>query len=358
MRGMGLFDDRLTADQSLIRNEASLDFEFVPKEMPYRENQHHYIAECIKPLLSGRTGRNLFISGSPGIGKTAAVKSVLRELEEETDEIIPIYINCWQKNTTYKVVLAICEELNYRFTQNKKTEELFKVAKGILNKQGAVFCFDEVDKLEDLDFLYTVLEEVYKKTVILITNYREWLITLDSRIKSRLNPDQIHFEAYSLEETKGILRQRIKYAFLPGAWDEDALSLVAQKAFGLKDIRQGIYLLRESGLAAEAESSKAVKAEHAKKAIAKIDKFEAKDPEDLEEDTRLVLDIIKANSGKKIGDLYEAYKKAGGDKTYKTFQRKIEKLEQGKFITTKKTTGGPEGNTTFVSAEKTLDEFR
>ena len=39
-----------------------------------------------------------------------------------------------------------------------------------------VFVFDEVDKLEDLDFLYTILEEIYKKTVLLITNYKEWII--------------------------------------------------------------------------------------------------------------------------------------------------------------------------------------
>ncbi len=354
---MGLFDDMLNSEESLIKNDEALDFEFVPKIMPYRENQHKYIAECIKPLFQGRSGRNLFISGSPGIGKTAAVKNVFRDLEEQTDDIVPVYINCWQKNTTYKVILAICETLNYKFTQNKKTEELFKVVKNIINKQSAVFAFDEVDKLEDLDFLYSILEEIYKKTVILITNYKEWIINLDPRIKSRINLDTIHFNAYNEAETIGILKKRIQSAFVAGVWEEEAIRLISKKTYETKDIRQGIYLLRESGLIAESESSKKIKVEHAKNAVGKINEFRIKDPDDLEEDTRIVLEIVKKNSGKKIGELFEVYKKEGGKKTYKTFQRKIDKLEQNKFIDTNKTAGGAEGNTTIISYNKTLDEF-
>jgi len=354
---MGLFDDMLKSGESLIINEDALDFEFVPKIMPFRESQHKYIAECVKPLFQARQGRSLFISGTPGIGKTAAVKSVFRELEDQGEDVIPIYINCWQKNTTYKVILAICSELNYRFTHNKKTEELFRVVKDILNKKAAVFAFDEVDKLEDLDFLYSILEEIYKKTVILITNYKEWIINLDPRIKSRLTPDMLHFNTYNETETAGILKERIKYAFAPEVWEGDALAEISKKTFALKDIRQGIYLLRESGLAAESEASKKIQKTHAEKAIGKIDRFKVKDPEDLEDETRKVLEIVRKNSGNKIGKLFNTYKKEGGKKTYKTFQRKIEKLEKSKFIETVKTSGGAEGNTTIVNFHKTLNDF-
>lgn len=354
---MGLFDDTLKAGESLIKNEEALDFEFVPKLMPYRENQHRQIAECIKPLLAGRNGSNLFVSGSPGIGKTAAVKSVFRELEEETDEILAIYINCWQKNTTYKVILGICEELEYRFTQNKKTEELFKVVKAMLNKQPVVFAFDEVDKLEDTDFLYSILEDIYKKSIIMVTNYREWLITLDPRIKSRLNPELLHFNNYNEKETQGIIDERIKYAFVPGVWEQAAVRRISSKTYELKDIRQGIFMLREADIAAEKESSKKILERHAEEAISKICEFDAKDPEELEEDTRLALETVKSNSGKKIGELFEIYRKKGGSKTYKTFQRKIEKLEKAKFIETSKTAGGALGNTTIVTYNKKLSEF-
>ena len=47
--------------------------------------------------------------------------------------------------------------------------------------------------------------------------------------------------------------------------------------------------------------------------------------------------------------------------TYKTFQRKIEKLSKSKFITTEKISGGKEGKTTIIhtdKVEKKLSDFQ
>jgi archaeal cell division control protein 6 len=225
---MGVFDDVLRSDQTLIKNDAALDYEFLPKLLPYRENEQRYLATCIKPLFQERSGRNLFIHGAPGIGKTAATRHVLRDLEEKTDDIETIYVNCWQKNTTYKVLLEICDLLGYKFTQNKKTTELYKVITSIVNKKSAVFVFDEIDKAEDLDFLYFVLEEVHRKCIFLITNYKSWLVELDERIKSRLIPEITEFKQYNVDETKGILKERIEYAFYPGVFEVDSFELLAK----------------------------------------------------------------------------------------------------------------------------------
>ena len=43
---MGLFDDALKADQTLIKNEAALDYEFLPKIIKYRENEQQYLVVC------------------------------------------------------------------------------------------------------------------------------------------------------------------------------------------------------------------------------------------------------------------------------------------------------------------------
>lgn len=355
---MGLFKDMLRDDETLVSNEHALDYDFVPKMLPYREAKQQYVAKCIAPLLSGRDGKNLFVYGSPGIGKTAAIKWVLRELDEEEGlgiehsdeegELHTVYINCWQKNTTYKVITEICEQIGYRFTQNKKTDELFKVVKNIINKGSAVFVFDEVDKLEDYDFLYSLTEEIFKKSIVLITNYKEWAIHLDERIKSRLTPDTLEFEKYKPVEIEGILKERIKYAFYEGTWENDAFDEVVNKTCELEDVRQGIYLLRETGRCAEDKSSRKIKLTHAVEAIKKLDEFSVKDASDLEEDSRLILEVVKSNSGQKIGQLYKSYREKGGDKTTKTFQRKIEKLAKAKFLSTEKTGGGSQGNTTLV----------
>jgi len=95
-----------------------------------------------------------------------------------------------------------------------------------------------------MDFLYTFLEEIYKKCVIMITNHKEWLEELDERIKSRLTPEVICFNCYTKEETRGILKQRSEYAFFPNVWETGAFEVVVEKTAELKDMRSGLYLLR------------------------------------------------------------------------------------------------------------------
>lgn len=354
-----LFKDILESGESLFKNDVSLDYSFQPKIVPYRENEQRFIASCIKPLFLERTGKNVFIFGRPGVGKTVACRHVINELEEEAENIIPIYINCWQRNTTYKIILEICDLMDFKFVQNKKTEELFRWVKQNLNKKSVVFIFDEVDKLEDLDVLYMILEEIYRKTIILITNYREWIVDLDDRIKSRLIPEFIEFKPYDFEQTKGILKQRAEYAFYPNVLSDAAFDLIAKKTYDLQDIRTGLHLMKESASIAENKSSRKILAEHAAQALSKIDEFTIKNPNELATDEQLILDLVKNNSGKKIGDIFKIYQENGGNLVYRSFQRKIDGLQKNRFITVEKTQGGKDGNTTILkhNSEKKLTEF-
>lgn len=351
---MGLFEDVLKSTQSLIKNEAALDYEFLPKQIPYRESEQHYFATCIKPLFAQRSARNLLIYGPPGIGKTAAVRHVLRELEDETEDIFPIYINCWQHNTSYKVCVEICDQLNYHFTQNKKTTELYKIVTQLINKKAAVLVFDEIDKAEEFDFLYVLIEEVYRKAIFLLTNYKSWLINLDERIRSRLLAELQEFKPYNSKEIEGILRERVEYAFPNGVWEESAFLEVAKKTASIKDVRSGLFLLKESGLIAEEKSKKKIELEDVKKAIEKLDEFYIKDSGELDDEVQFILGIVKNNSGKKIGDMFKTYEEQGGKASYKTFQRKIAKLQEGKFIKVTKQTGAG-GNTTII--EKKITDY-
>ncbi len=351
---MSLFDDVLGSGESLFRNEDALEYEFLPKLLPYRENEQRELARLIAPLLEGRNGRNALVHGAPGIGKTAAARFVLRELEEEHDEVYVCYVNCWQANTTYKVLLELCDALGFKFTQNKNSSELLKVVASIINKKAAVLVFDEIDKAEEQDFLYSLLEELFKKSIILITNYKSWLLELDERIKSRLTPELIEFRQYNAQETKGILEQRRDVAFVPGVWQPDAFKLVVEKAAGAKDIRTGLYVMRQAALKAEAKASKHVLVEHVQEALGSMDEFTIKSSADLNEEERFIYDVVKQHDGKKIGELYNLYKKEGGQVSYKTFQRKLAALDEGKFITLTRQTGEG-GNTTIVNRK--LTEF-
>ena len=134
----GLFNTILKDNESLFMNELALDYGFIPKVIPFRENQQQYIASCIKPLFNSHSGKNLLITGSPGIGKTLAARYVLKQLEDETGEIIPLYINCWKKNTNYKALVEICNLLNIKFILSLTTDQLAKKVSQALSKKPVI----------------------------------------------------------------------------------------------------------------------------------------------------------------------------------------------------------------------------
>jgi hypothetical protein len=96
-----------------------------------------------------------------------------------------------------------------------------------------------------------------------------------------------------------------------------------------------------------------------RKAIARMDEFSIKPKDELDEDTSFILEIVKKNSGKKIGDIFKLYEESGGSSVYKTFQRKVRKLADGKFLSIQLIKGGSEGSTSIITfnATKKLTEF-
>ena len=127
--------DFLESSESIFLNDAALDYNFIPGILLHREGQQAYIGNSIKLLEQGRNGRNLFIFGAPGIGKTLATKYVLKQVENNSDEIMPIYVNCWKHDTSYKILLEICNLIDYKFIQYKATDQLMKDVKLLLNKK-------------------------------------------------------------------------------------------------------------------------------------------------------------------------------------------------------------------------------
>jgi len=346
---MTLFKDMLTADECIFKNINVLDFDYQPKLIRYRENQQQEIARCIKHLFKNQKGENVLVYGSSGIGKTLACKHIMQELEEETDQIIPIYINCWQHNTTYKIALNICEQLKYPFTNNKKGVELFKEISERLNKFSAVFIFDEIDKAEDLDFLYTITEHILRYSVILITNNKGKLLSsIDKRIRSRLFLECVEFKKYNLEETKGILKERVDYAFSKDCFPNDTFLFAVDQTYSRGDIRSGLLILLKSGKYADDLSSKEVTIEHVKKILNKVDNYAIKGSSDLDDATRNILDLVKKKHGETITKLFESYKASNGELGYRSFYRRIKALELNKYIAVTKVFGGKKGNTSKV----------
>ncbi len=357
---MGVFEEVLGGGETLFSNAGALDPDFIPKLLPYRENQQRYVALCIKPLFTGQNGRNLIVKGESGIGKTACIKRVLMDLEEETDKIKPVYVNCWNKNTTYKIMTEVAHVLGYKFTHNMSTDELNRKLEALFSKwEGLVFVFDEIDKAEDDDFLYFLLENASKKNIILVTSDMGWSAELDPRVVSRLVPDSVTFEQYSPAEIAGILKERVKYSFYQNVWGDGAFERIVSHAARFKDVRVGLVLLKTAGLEAENDSSRKILLKHAEAAVSRTDAVKVKSSFDLTDEETELLELCKDSSGALFSDLYNIYQLKGGSKSDRTFRRKLKRLA-GRGLIDLRPVADMRGQGTqivYKGMAKTLDDF-
>ena len=350
---MDFFDNDILKDnESLFLNDLALSQDFVPKIIKHRENEQAYIADCIKLILNNREGKNLLIFGDPGIGKTLALKGIFKELEEKELGIYCILINCWKRNTPYKVALEICDNIGYKFIHNKTTEELLREVAKIINKKAAVFVLDEADKIEENNIIYNLLEDIYRKCIFFISNDKEWIASLDTRLRSRLMLDSLEFRKYTHDEIDDILRQRVEYAFVKNVWDRISLNKVIDKVAAVGDIRMGLFLLKEAANIAEQKSSKRIKEEHIDLALTRLDDYKRGK---LDNEQINLYDVIKSNEGRTIKEIYEEYNKVN-NMSYRNFHRKIEELNQKSIIKMEDHTS-EKGGKTFLLKTKKLDEF-
>lgn len=116
--------------------------------------------------------------------------------------------------------------------------------------------------------------------------------------------------------------------------------------------------MKQAAETAEEVSSPIITAAHITSVLAKGVEEHLKETTDLDEDCRFILEVVKSNSGMKIGDLFKRYESVGGKQSYKTFSRKMQTLAYGGFVSLKKI-GGAGGNSTIVSHQqiKKLSEF-
>lgn len=345
----------LSSNESLFVDHIPLDFDYIPKIIKCREKEQRQFAYAIKPLLLDRNGKNVFVHGPPGVGKTVACKWVLKDLEEETEGTVNFYINCWKHNTSYKILTEMCNQLGIKFVNNLKSNELLDRIKRVVNKKAGVFVFDEFDKCDDTDILYMLIEEIYRKSIFLISNFPEVMNDIDPRLTSRLNLSMLGFAKYNEEEIRQILEERRKFAFVAGCWKDDAFEKVAEECADQGDVRFGLTLMREAGTIVEERSGNKIELEDVYDALDRL-KFTINKEEDLDTELKKVLKIIKENDGEKIGELFKKYEKEGGEFGYKTFKRKVNELKKGKFIATERKSGDG-GNTTIVKMNKKLTDF-
>lgn len=252
----------------ILKDDLPLREAFIPERMLHRDGELKAVISCLKPLLNKRNMRDMFITGPTGTGKTTLIQYSFELLMEETTNVVAVYVNCWKKPTINAIMNKIYLSVNRNkalFAHKKTTSDLIKDVDEELKRQDKklVIALDEVDRIEDMDFLYTLSRSDYG--LVLLSNDPYALKNLDQRIRSSLSLENIEFRAYSVEEMFDILKDRVEYAFYPRSIDDSMIKLVSLNSNG--DARVGLETLRKAALVAEDDNKEKVEREHIIKAL-------------------------------------------------------------------------------------------
>jgi len=234
-----------------------------------REVELRAIATCLAEVFKGGVGRNVFVYGRPGTGKTFCVKYVLDRVRAFVEAkglgVLVVYVNVGKTRSPYFTLLEIVRAVGvdtpssgWQFSRLKEEFERVRADKPI------VIAIDEFESLifKQREPLVYYLNRQPKVTLILISNKFEDISGLPSRAKSTLQPLTIKFDGYSVDVAKKILVERIEKAFQSSAVEEKHIDWLAEAASEVKDIRICFNILLTAGLLAECEGKATLEREH------------------------------------------------------------------------------------------------
>jgi len=341
--------ERAVKSTHVFTNRDVLRHDYLPENLPHREEQIYCFGEIVAPVLKYDRCSNVFIYGKTGTGKTAVVTFVLSKLLEKARNLgVPFricYINCRLAGTEYRVLASLCNVLNVKvpFT-GLAVGEIFDRFKTALDVAPSllVIVLDEIDELvkERGDALLYELTRVNeslvrsKLSLVGISNDLMFKELLDPRVLSSLSEEEIVFRPYNANELHDILLQRCNLAFLGGALSEGALSLCSALAAAEHgDARRALDMLRVAGELAEREATATVTDEHIRNAEKRIEHDRTIDAlRNLTPHSKIVLASVyllnKANINSAVtGDIYEIYQELCEFSGYTTLtQRRVSGL--------------------------------
>lgn len=253
---MGIFSN--LEQDTVFKSEEVLQADFVPQSLLHREGQINEIANCVKPALSGRKPYNVFVSGPPGVGKTAVVRFIFRELEGY-ERVEAVYVNCWEYNTRHAVLSCMLSSLGgFAPRRGVATDEVFDKLLAFVRTGGKsiIIALDEIDQLlrnDGSQLLYDLSRCLGAKAgIVAITNDLYVGRFLDARVKSSLAQENISFMPYSEREVLDILSERAKLAFRVGKQEPGIVQMVARFVSSRGgDLRLGLECLWKAGRLAD-----------------------------------------------------------------------------------------------------------
>ncbi|VVB70935.1 ORC1-type DNA replication protein 1 [uncultured archaeon] len=300
-------------------------------------------------LIDGRLHENFVIYGNSGIGKTATIKYVLRELENFTSKVKPCYINCWSISTKNGVYSKILETLGYYTIKGVYTDELKEKIIPLLEKTKLILVLDDfngliVKKQEDLITELNKIPEFDKNIMkIMTTNDIEFVKKKKILKYSFTRLQELEFKNYTTEEIIEILKLRCNLSLEKNSWNHDLLQKIALKTQEKSgNLRIAFELLMKSARIADYRNSSKIENKDLEKAIKtmpyfsnneennfELESFEVKN-KIISEDEMKIIDLLKKGK-KSTRSLYEEFTPIK-DISKRQFNNYLKVLEAKKLI--------------------------
>ncbi|KAK9447797.1 P-loop containing nucleoside triphosphate hydrolase protein [Limtongia smithiae] len=233
-----------------------------PQALPCREHEFEEIYGALESAIVSETGTCIYVSGTPGTGKTATVRSVVRYLKAHNDFLfaeingmkivqpIHAYEQLWQVISNQRVAAAHA----LRFLDNE-----FNNPK--LITKPVVVLMDELDQLvtKSQDVMYNFFNwpslPDSKLIVVAVANIMDLPErTLSNKISSRLGLARIQFAGYTHQQLQIIIEDRLKH--IPGSIVlPEAVEFASRKVASVTgDARRALDICRRATEIAEQEA--------------------------------------------------------------------------------------------------------
>ncbi|XP_068086170.1 origin recognition complex subunit 1-like [Anabrus simplex] len=259
--------DRTVSTPNTPQEEAMsrLHVSAVPKTLPCREKEFADIFRFIEGKILDKAGGCMYISGTPGTGKTATVREVMESLRQavlrkDLPDFQFIEMNAMgltEPRQAYVFILKALTGEKATAEQAQRTlEKMFtRSAKRKANK-SIVLMVDELDILwtKREDVVYNLLDwptKVGSRLIVLtIANTMDMPERmLKGRVTSRLGLTRLTFQPYTFRQLEQIVQSRLEGI---QAFDADAVQLVARKVASVSgDARRALDICRRATELAE-----------------------------------------------------------------------------------------------------------
>ncbi|GAB5591470.1 AAA ATPase [Umbelopsis nana] len=261
-------DNLLQDAKALFRRTA------VPARLVGRAQERETIIKFWKAHVLDNKSGCLYISGSPGTGKSAMLREIIAEMEplakDATSHSIKVCsINCMSVKEPKAIYSKLVSEL--KGPRSAMEADVVQQAEKLLNGKSKainVVVLDEIDHLltKEQDVLYKIFEWASIPTSRLVLIGIANALDLTDRLLPRLRakncePQLVNFNPYKVEEISAIIKDRLstltKDKDAPAIMQPQAIELCARRvAAATGDLRKALDVCRQAIEMSEIEAKK------------------------------------------------------------------------------------------------------